>query len=71
MAIASGMSSAIMNPTNTNEMDSIFASNLLMNRDPNGSKWIKRNRDLLRSNTNNGNEDRNERIGRRRRKIQR
>ena len=71
MAIASGMSSAIMNPTNTNEMDSILASNLLMNRDPNGSKWIKRNRDLLRSNTNNGNDDRSERTGRRRRKIQR
>ena len=44
MAIASGMSSAIMNPTNTNEMDSILAANLLMNRDPNGARWIKRNR---------------------------
>ena len=44
MAIASGMSSAIMNPTNTNEMDSILAANLLMNRDLNGTRWIRRNR---------------------------
>ena len=35
MAIASGMSSAIMNPTNSDELNSIYAANLLMNRDPN------------------------------------
>ena len=44
MAIASGMTSAIMNPTNPNELHSIYAANLLMNRDKNGANWIKRNR---------------------------
>ena len=44
MAIASGMTSAIMNPTNSSEMDAIFAANLLMDRDANSSRWIKRNR---------------------------
>ena len=44
MAIASGMTSAIMNPTNPNELNSIYAANLLMNRDKNGANWIKRNR---------------------------
>ncbi len=44
MAIASGMTSAIMNPTNSSEMDAIFAANLLMDRDANSSRWINRNR---------------------------
>ncbi len=44
MAIASGMSSAIMNPTNPDELNAIYAANLLMNRDKNGANWIKRNR---------------------------
>ena len=69
MAIASGMSSAIMNPTNSNEMDSILAANLLMNSDPNGARWIKRNRrtDQISSQTSSNGEQRgNER--RRRRK---
>ncbi len=44
MAIAAGMSSAIMNPTNPYEMTSILAANLLMNKDTNGSTWIKKNR---------------------------
>ena len=44
MTIASGMTSAIMNPTNPNELHSIYAANLLMNRDKNGANWIKRNR---------------------------
>ena len=38
MAIASGMSSAIMNPTNPDELNAIYAANLLMNRDKNGSQ---------------------------------
>ena len=47
MAIASGMSSAIMNPTNTHELNSIYAANLLMNRDPNSINWINRNRSII------------------------
>ncbi len=44
MAIASGMTSAIMNPTHTLEMDAIRAANLLTDNDPNGSAWIAANR---------------------------
>jgi len=40
MAIASGMTSAIMNPVRPVEMEAIRASNMLMNHDPNGSSWI-------------------------------
>ena len=49
MAIASGMSSAIMNPTNSDELNSIYAANLLMNRDPNSINWINRNRSIISS----------------------
>ncbi len=66
MAIASGMSSAIMNPTNPNELNSIYAANLLMNRDKNGANWIKRNR--INSNDSNSKEDINENSQRRRRR---
>ncbi len=68
MAIASGMSSAIMNPTNPNELNSIYAANLLMNRDLNGSNWINRNRNFKNSSNSNqetSNESRRRR-GRRR-----
>jgi 5-methyltetrahydrofolate--homocysteine methyltransferase len=41
MAIASGMTSAIMNPTRLVEMEAIRAANLLMNHDPNGAQWIR------------------------------
>jgi 5-methyltetrahydrofolate--homocysteine methyltransferase len=44
MAIAAGMTSAIMNPTNQSEMSAIMAANLLTNNDPNGASWIKSNR---------------------------
>ena len=44
MAIASGMTSAIMNPVRKQEMDAIRAANLLNNNDPNSYKWIKANR---------------------------
>ncbi len=70
MAIASGMSSAIMNPTNSNEMDSILAANLLLNRDANGSRWIKRNRTPEQPNDQNENIER-KRNGRRRRRNKR
>lgn len=44
MAIASGMTSAIMNPVRPQEMDAIRAANLLSDNDPNGFEWIKANR---------------------------
>jgi 5-methyltetrahydrofolate--homocysteine methyltransferase len=40
MAIAAGMTSAIMNPVRPAEMEAIHAANLLMNHDPNGAAWI-------------------------------
>ena len=44
MAIASGMTSAIMNPVRKQEMEAIRAANLLNNNDPNSYGWIKANR---------------------------
>jgi 5-methyltetrahydrofolate--homocysteine methyltransferase len=44
MAIASGMTSAIMNPTRPQEMDAIRAANLLTNNDPWGAAWIRANK---------------------------
>lgn len=41
MAIAAGMTSAIMNPVRKVEMEAIKAANLLMNHDANGGDWIK------------------------------
>ncbi|PJE33599.1 5-methyltetrahydrofolate:corrinoid/iron-sulfur protein co-methyltransferase [Pseudooceanicola marinus] len=41
MAIASGMTSAIMNPVRQVEMEAVKAANLLMNADPNGGDWIR------------------------------
>ncbi|MGI3164904.1 methyltetrahydrofolate cobalamin methyltransferase [Pseudooceanicola sp. 200-1SW] len=41
MAIASGMTSAIMNPVRQVEMEAVKAANLLMNADPNGGEWIR------------------------------
>ena len=66
MAIASGMSSAIMNPTNPEELNSIYAANLLMNRDKNSANWIKRNR--VNSDDSNSKQDKNENLQRRRRR---
>ncbi|MGF1503377.1 MAG: methyltetrahydrofolate cobalamin methyltransferase [Paracoccaceae bacterium] len=45
MAIASGMTSAIMNPVRPQEMEAIRAANLLMNNDAHGADWIKHNRE--------------------------
>ncbi len=44
MAIASGMTSAIMNPTREAEMHAIRAANLLTNNDPWGAAWIAANK---------------------------
>jgi len=44
MAICSGLTSAIMNPTNESEINSIRAADFLMNHDSNGVNWIKNNR---------------------------
>ncbi len=47
MAMASGMTSAIMNPMHSLEMDAIRAANLLTNNDDHGSAWIKANKPKL------------------------
>ncbi len=41
MAMAAGMTSAIMNPIRPVEMEAVRAGNLLMNHDPHGAEWIK------------------------------
>jgi 5-methyltetrahydrofolate--homocysteine methyltransferase len=41
MAIGAGMTSAIMNPVRSQEMEAIRAANFLMNHDPNGGEWIR------------------------------
>ena len=41
MAIAAGMTSAIMNPVRQVEMEAIRAANFLMNHDANGGEWIR------------------------------
>jgi len=41
MAMAAGMTSAIMNPVRPVEMEAIRAANFLMNHDANGTEWIK------------------------------
>ncbi|MCR9088560.1 MAG: methyltetrahydrofolate cobalamin methyltransferase [Rhodobacteraceae bacterium] len=40
MAIQAGMTSAIMNPTRSAEMEAVAAANMLMDHDPNGGAWI-------------------------------
>jgi 5-methyltetrahydrofolate--homocysteine methyltransferase len=44
MAIASGMTSAIMNPCRPQEMEAIRASNALISADQNCAEWIRHNR---------------------------
>ncbi|TQS73006.1 methyltetrahydrofolate cobalamin methyltransferase [Rhodobacteraceae bacterium] len=41
MAIGAGMTSAIMNPVRSVEMEAVRAANLLMNHDDNGMQWIR------------------------------
>jgi 5-methyltetrahydrofolate--homocysteine methyltransferase len=45
MAIASGMTSAIMNPCRPQEMEAVRAANVLMGTDANCASWIRNNRD--------------------------
>lgn len=40
MAMTAGMTSAIMNPVRSVEMEAVNAANLLLNHDPNGGRWI-------------------------------
>ncbi len=47
MAIASGMTSAIMNPVRPQEMEAIRAANFLTNNDAHGAKWIRANKPKL------------------------
>ena len=44
MAMTAGMTSAIMNPTKSEEMNAIRAGNLLLNNDAHGTQWIENNR---------------------------
>ena len=53
MAMAAGMTSAIMNPMRPEEMNAIRAGNLLLNNDANGANWIRKNREQ----NNNGGPD--------------
>ena len=45
MAIASGLTSAIMNPMRPEEMGAVRAANVLMSTDANCADWIRRNRE--------------------------
>ncbi len=45
MAIASGMTSAIMNPIRPQEMDAVRAANVLMGTDKDCRSWIRNNRE--------------------------
>jgi 5-methyltetrahydrofolate--homocysteine methyltransferase len=45
MAIASGMTSAIMNPCRPQEMEAVRAANVLMGTDAHCTEWIMHNRD--------------------------
>ncbi len=44
MAMASGMTSAIMNPCRPQEMEMVLAANVLMSTDKNCAYWIRKNR---------------------------
>ena len=45
MAIASGMTSAIMNPCRPQEMDAVYGANVLMGTDRDCMTWIRTYRD--------------------------
>ncbi|MCY4542905.1 MAG: methyltetrahydrofolate cobalamin methyltransferase [Rhodobacteraceae bacterium] len=49
MAIAAGMTSAIMNPVRPQEMNAIRAADLLLNHDRNGANWIRHNNTRART----------------------
>lgn len=67
MAIASGMTSAIMNPVRPQEMEAIRAANLLMNNDPWGAAWIASNKPPAAEGEGDAAGGRGRREGRRRR----
>ncbi|HDZ72402.1 MAG TPA: methyltetrahydrofolate cobalamin methyltransferase [Aurantimonas coralicida] len=46
MAIAAGMTSAIMNPCRPQEMEAVRAANVLMGNDPSCGSWIRNYRDV-------------------------
>ena len=46
MAIAAGMTSAIMNPCRPQEMEAVRAANVLMGNDPSCGEWIRHYRDV-------------------------
>ena len=54
MAIASGMTSAIMNPCRPQEMDAVRAANVLMGTDANCTAWILSNRDRPEAHASGG-----------------
>jgi 5-methyltetrahydrofolate--homocysteine methyltransferase len=54
MAIASGMTSAIMNPCRPQEMEAVRAANVLMGTDANCADWIRHNRDGATATMMNG-----------------
>ena len=68
MAIASGMTTAIMNPVRPQEMDAIRAANLLMNNDAHGAAWIPRQQGPARRRRGRGRR-RGRREGRGRRRV--
>ena len=45
MAIASGMTSAIMNPLRDEEMQAIMGANVMMGHDPECRRWIRKYRE--------------------------
>ena len=45
MSMASGLSSAILNPMHSEEISALMAANVVMGRDPNCTRWIKKFRD--------------------------
>ncbi|MEP0511002.1 MAG: dihydropteroate synthase, partial [Aurantimonas coralicida] len=46
MAIAAGMTSAIMNPCRPREMEAVRGANVLMGNDPSCGEWIRHYRDV-------------------------
>lgn len=54
MAIAAGMTSAIMNPVRPLEMAAIHAADLLMNHDPHGTVWIRNHKPKAEPSTETG-----------------
>ena len=69
MAIANGMTSAIMNPCRPQEMEMVLAANVLMSTDKNCVKWIKTYRQPADGEVAGAGGDGRRRGGRRRREA--